>query len=208
MWLRQPSAACFTVGFHALSQSQPIILATEHHTRLFCHPRDADNPIYPHHLTKAAELHTVLSTVPRQNAVWAALRAFWAALTSYAGDLRYPLFWQGLESLFGSEEKTWKVTVRLCTRLSSFLSEDQATRQLNYSKAEACYDARSKIIHGRWDVGTKIDQLMADTEAIARTVMRHVLEKPGMLDIFISERRDDFLEALVQSSSLTHPTHS
>jgi hypothetical protein len=65
----------------------------------------------------------------------------------------------------------------------------------------------SKIIHGRWDVGGKVDQLMADTEAIVRTVLRYVLEKPRMLEIFISERRDGFLEPLVQSGGFVDLVH-
>jgi hypothetical protein len=103
LWLRQPSTVCFTVCFHALSQvvpqqQSPIILCTQSHTTLFCHPKDRHNPVSLHHVKKAAQLHILLSTIPRKNAVWAALRAVWAALTSYPPDLRYPLFWQGLES--------------------------------------------------------------------------------------------------------------
>lgn len=30
----------------------------------------------------------------------------WGALTSYRADYRYPLFWQGLESLFGADDDT------------------------------------------------------------------------------------------------------
>ena len=211
IWLRQPCTVHFTVGFHALTKLEgrtldpPIILKTEHHTRLFCHPNDASNPIEIRHLTKAGQLHGALSTVPRGNPVWAALRAFWAALTSYRADLRYPLFWQGLESLFTSETKTWKVTERLCTRLSFFLADNAQTQQDLFDKASACYDARSKIIHGRWQPGAEINQPMADTEGIVRTVVRHLLEKPGMMGAFVSPRRDDFLDAWEQSRAFTPP---
>jgi hypothetical protein len=147
-----------------------------------------------------------MSSVPRGNAVWAAFRAFWAALTSYRADLRYPLFWQGLESLFTSETRTRKVTERLCTRVSFFLADDAETQQGLFEKASACYDTRSKIIHGRWKSGTDIDQPMADTEAIVRTVLRHLLEKQGMISAFVSPRRDDFLDSWVQSKSFTPPS--
>jgi hypothetical protein len=46
---------------------------------------------------------------------------------------------------------------------------------------------------------------MADTESIVRTVVRHVLEKPGMLETFVSNHRDGFLEQWVQSKSLNPP---
>jgi hypothetical protein len=51
-------------------------------------PKDVGNPVSGNHVKKAGELHVLLSTIQRKNAVWAALRAVWAALTSYQPDLR------------------------------------------------------------------------------------------------------------------------
>ena len=107
--------------------------------------------------------------------------------------------------MFGSEAKTWKVTGRLCKRLSYFLADDAIMQRNIFDKANACYDARSKIIHGRWDEGPELLELMAYTENIARTVIRHILEKPGMLALFLSTKRDDFLEAWVQSKAFVPP---
>lgn len=128
MWLIQPTTVCFTVGFHALTHLDsgrtldlPVILRTEREGPLYCHPRDASNPIAPKHLIKAANLYETLSTVPRKNAVWAALRAFWAALVSYQADYRYPLFWQGLESLFGADDDSSGISRRLRDRISILL---------------------------------------------------------------------------------------
>lgn len=101
LWLIQPSMVCLTVGFHALTGmtvDSPIILRSERDGPMYCHPRDRHNLIEPKHIIRAAALYENLSTVARKNAVWAALRAFWAALVSYTADYRYPLFWQGLES--------------------------------------------------------------------------------------------------------------
>jgi hypothetical protein len=61
---------------------------------------------------------------------------------------------------------------------------------------------RSEIVHGRWEEGPEIERLMADTEAIVRTVVRHLMDKPGLLVAFLSSKRDDFLEAWVQCLSL------
>lgn len=210
IWLRQPSTAHFTVCFHALSLNtpQPVVLRTESHTRLFCHPKDAANPLSLNHVVKAGSLHKVLSTVPRKNALWQSLRAVWAALTSYRADLRYPLFWQGLESLFGSEDKRYGITQRLRDRISTFLADSESVRQQISEKVGICYETRSEIVHGRWEEGPEIDHVMADTEAIVRTVVRHILEKPGMLAIFISERRDGFLDQWVRSKAFTPPQFS
>jgi len=212
IWLRQPSTVCFTVGFHALSRlnsgpilDTPIILQAPDHPPLRCHPKDQFNAVYVSHIAKAGELHSVLTTVPRKNAVWAALRAFWAALTSYPPDHRYPLFWQGLESLFGADSDRYGITRRLRERISLFLAGDDRERCELSDKVLACYDMRCEIVHGRWDEGPEIDHFMAETEAIVRTVVRHMLEKPGMLGAFISSKRDNFLDAWVQSQSLTPP---
>jgi len=156
-------------------------------------------------LIKAASLYDVLSTVRRKNVVWAALRAVWSALVSYPPDSRYPLFWQALESLFTSETKTWKVTERLCSRISYFLADNVKDQQDLYAKVDTCYATRSKIIHGRWDDGPEIKARMADTEAIVRTVIRTIADRPGVLGAFLSPKRDEWLEAWVQSKSFAPP---
>jgi hypothetical protein len=212
MWLIQPSTVCFTVGFHALTTLEggrtvrpPIILRSEREGPLYCHPRDQHNPVEPKHVIRAAALYEKLSTVPRKNAVWAALRAFWAALVSYTADYRYPLFWQGLESLFGAEDDSPGISRRLRERISFLLASDAAMQKKLYDIVKLCYKTRSEIVHGRWEEGPEIDDRMGETEGIVRTVVRHIMDRPGMLGAFLSPRRDDFLEAWVQSRAFTPP---
>jgi hypothetical protein len=212
IWFAQPSIVHFTVGFHALTHldggrtaDPPFIIQTEREGPYYCSRRDETNPVLPRHVIKAAELFALLEAVPRRNAVWAALRAFSAALLSYLPEYRYPLFWQGLESLFTSETRRRGVTERLRTRISYFLADNAQDQKILFDMVNACYDTRSKIIHGRWDEGPEIESRMADTEGIVRTVVRHILEKPGMLDAFVSPKRDDFLEAWEQSKSFVPP---
>ena len=210
IWLIQPTPIRFTIAFHALTHLEsreidpPVIMQSPREPPLWCHPRDASNPILPRHLIKAAKLFECLAIVPRKNAVWAALRAFWAALVSYQPDYRYPLFWQGVESLFGSD-KTWKVSPRIRDRLSYFLADTPATREKICDMVEACYKTRSEIVHGRWSEGPELNDRIYETEGIVRTVVRHIADKPGMLGAFLSPKRDDFLEAWVRSKSLTPP---
>jgi hypothetical protein len=151
---------------------------------------------------KAAKLFETLSTVSRKNAVWPALRAFWAGLTSYAGDLRYPLFWQGLESLFGSDADTSGVSKRLRDRISYFLADNQNTQTELHDRIKACYAERSAIVHGRWEDSQEFhDVHMYITEGIVRTVVRNIADKPGMLGAFLSPKRNHFLEAWVKSKA-------
>jgi hypothetical protein len=151
------------------------------------------------HVVKAGELHAVLSTIPRKNPVWEALRAFWAALTMYPADYRYPFFWMGLEALFGADDNSGEISYKLCQRIAFFLADTPEVARELFRKAKTCYNTRSKIIHGRWKDDPKIDIVMADTEAIARTVMRRLLDNPQMLKTFISKQRDRFLEDWVFS---------
>jgi hypothetical protein len=46
---------------------------------------------------------------------------------------------------------------------------------------------------------------MYTTEAIVRTVTRHIADKPGMLGAFVSPKRNHFLEAWVKSKSFVPP---
>jgi hypothetical protein len=89
-----PSTVCVTRGFHALTTLEGrqldthFVMHVDNETTLFCHERDADRTLTITDLKKASAFFQALSTVPRKNAVWPALRAFWAALTLYPGDLR------------------------------------------------------------------------------------------------------------------------
>lgn len=210
IWLIQPTPLRFPIAFHALTRLEnrdcdpPVIMQGPREPPLWCHPRDGGNPLTAAHLKKAAALFERLSTVPRRNDVWAALRAFWAALASYQPDYRYPLFWQGIESLFGSD-KTWKVSPRIRNRLSYFLADSAVDRQKLSDDIEACYKTRSEIVHGRWDEGLELEERMYYTEAVVRTVVRHIADKPGILEAFLSPKRDDFLETWANSKSLMPP---
>jgi len=211
IWMIVPSKVCFTVCFHALTKisgcelDAPVVNHVDREGPLYCHPRDEYNSVTPKDLVKAAQLFETLSTVPRKNDVWPALRAFWAALVSYWADYRYPLYWQGLESLFGSDDDRG-VSRRLRERISYFLADDAAKQQGLCERVKACYRVRSEIVHGRWEDDPNFDDHMYTTEAIVRTVMRHIADRPGLLPIFLSPKRDQFLDAWVQSQAFAPPT--
>jgi len=89
-------------------------------------------------------------------------------------------------------------------RISYFLATDAATQNELSDKVERCYKNRSQIVHGRWEEGPEIDDRIADTEAIVRTVVRHIMDKPGMIGVFRSVR-DKWLQAWVKSKAFTPP---
>jgi len=205
LWLMHPTTICFSNVFHAISwavpgevEKQPWVQQIVPHNRLLCHPKDVNNVIQPNQIIKAARIHQVLCSIPRGNPVWEALRASWAALTLNSADLRYACFWMGLEALFGAEDGT-EVTYKLSQRIALFLADSPQVARDLFRKAKTCYRTRSKIIHGRWEHDPKIDGVMADTESIVRTVLRHLADYPDLLTTFMSRGRDKFLEDFVFS---------
>jgi len=88
---------------------------------------------------------------------------------------------------------------------ASLISGQQTQIQL-HDKINACYGERSAIIHGRWEDSQEFHDIhMYTTEAVVRTVIRHIGSKPGMLTAFLSPQRNNFLEAWVKSKVLTPP---
>jgi hypothetical protein len=129
--------------------------------------------------------------------VWAALRYLWAALTTYAADLRHPIFWIALEALFGPKQDSGEIGYKLSQRIAFLISKNADEAKDTFRKAKACYGARSKIVHGRWDGDPKMLQLMADTETMVRAVLLRLLNNPDLPKHFLSSERDTFLEDLV-----------
>jgi hypothetical protein len=203
LWLVQPSTTCFTTLFHALSstipgqpESLPTILLTETRQPLFCHPDDTDKRMSISQAETAGKLHCILVSVPRKNAVWTALRSIWGALTMSSEDLRYSLFWVGLEALLGPDG-SGEIVYKLSQRVALLLSKSAEEAKQNFRTAKDCYNTRSKIVHGRWNGDPKMLLHMANTEAISRNILLRVLNDPALLKGFLSKERDKFLEEMI-----------
>jgi len=212
LWLRQPSTVCYTVVLHGLPWTVPgktekinVIQQSESHSPIYCHPKDVSNPVSERHIVKAAQLHHVLSAIPKDNAVWVAMRALWAGLTTPSADIRYTLFWIGLEALFGADDNSGEISFRVAQRVAFFLATNPEEARDLFRKTKKCYGVRSKIVHGRWENDPEIDARMEDTEGILRTAFRHLLDSPDLLKTFISKHRDKFLEDWVFSRSTDPP---
>lgn len=203
IWLRQPTPLCFTVSLHAClwtseieGARRPILQQSERSQPLYCHPKDFDNPITIHHIKQAAEFYPAIRSIQQGNALWVALRAIWAGLTSHASDIRYMLFWVALEALFGPDDST-ELSHKLAERIAFFIAENADDARNLFKMAKKCYGMRSKIVHGRWQHSPVIHQMMQDTEAIVRTAFRRILENPEALTTFASKKRDEYLSDLL-----------
>jgi hypothetical protein len=212
LWVTQPSPVCISVGVDAVSFSVPnheeselLVQQFQIEGPLYCHPRDVEKRVSETQLCEAGKLYEAMATVPRNNPVWEALRAFWAALTMYSADRRYPFFWMGLESLFGPDDNTNEIGFRLAQRIAFFICDTPETAREMFQKVKKGYRTRSRIVHGRWKNDPNIDEFMADTEDIVREVSIRLFTTEGLLNVFIDNRRDRFLEDWVFSRSTSAP---
>jgi hypothetical protein len=205
LWLVQPSTACFTIVFHATvwkspdldERVVPAIQQTENHPPMFCHPYDQTRQLSTDQVEAAGRLCAVLMSIPPNSTLWSALRYVWAALTMYAQDLRHPIFWIALEALFGPRQDSGEIAYKLAQRIAFLTANDADEAKYTFRKAKACYSARSKIVHGRFEGDPKMLQFMADTEAMVRAVLLHLLNDSVLLEHFLSSERDTFLEDMV-----------
>jgi hypothetical protein len=134
-----------------------------------------------------------LASIQKGNPVWSGLRYFASALLMIAADLRYPLFWVGLESLFGPDDGN-EITYKLAQRIAFFISKDRTSAREAFRKVKACYGMRSKILHGRLKDHSKMDELMQQTEEIVRASFTRVIDDLDMMPIFLAKDRDGLLE--------------
>jgi hypothetical protein len=204
LWLAHPSRVCITNTFHAISGptiSNPIVRSVSCEPPVLRHPNDSSTMPAIEQITKAGQFHTILANVPRKNSVWTALRAFWAGLTTRTRDIRYLLFWVGLESLFGSDDGR-EISYKLAQRIAFFLCDSPETAKATFREIKKCYSMRSQIAHGRWEDSESFDHLMGETEAYARRAFLRLIEAPNLMTIFTSRKqRDEYLEEFVFSNA-------
>jgi hypothetical protein len=207
LWIIQPSMACFTSVFHALSwldpdsnKQIPIIQQTTSRQALFCHPNDETQVVSRSQAEAAGKLSQTMVSISPDSTVWVALRYVYAALTTYARDLRHPMFWIALEAMFGPDQDSGEIAYKLCQRIAFLISTDPVGAKETFRKAKAGYAARSKIVHGRWKESPKMLETMAATETIVRTARHRILSDIDLVREFSSDNRDVFLEDLIFAS--------
>jgi hypothetical protein len=206
LWLAQPSSVCLKLIFHARSSfipgvpQIPTLEGAQMEPSLCCHPNDKRNIPSLDDVTEAGKIHHGIIAVPRNNELWTAMRTVWAGLVSPARDIRYAMFWIGLEALFGAND-TREVGYKLAQRIAFFLSSDPESARILFKQVKKCYAIRSAIAHGKWGDSKEFDDRMADTESIARRSLLKITQHPSLTQLFSgsSKKRDEFLEDFVFS---------
>jgi hypothetical protein len=171
----------------------------ETHTPLYCHPDDLRREPSVAQVTAAGELCDILRSIRRNNPVWTAARSFWAALVTPERDIRYSLFWIGIEALFGPDSSGSEITYKLSQRIAFLTASNPTESKEIFKVAKRCYGMRSTIVHGGWDDDPKMDELLGTTERIVRSSFLRTLRDQTLLERFQSKERDRFLEEIVFS---------
>jgi hypothetical protein len=196
IWLQHPSPVSFTTVLHAIQVIQSV---ESQQLPLLCLASDLPSHLNENDISKAGELYAVIRRIQRTNSAWTAMRALWAALTTNQIDIRYSLLWISLEALLGDEDGG-EIIHKIAERIALFLASTPTEARQLFHKAKNSYSMRSKIVHGRYYDDPKINQLMADTEAIIRDAFRHLLHNPELLKTFTSKKsRNEYLGDLIFS---------
>ena len=196
LWLSRPSAACFSVVLHAPQfGGTPVVQQIKRHSPLLCHPNDVGNTLSAEDVALAQRLHSSLVQIPRQNAVWTAIRSAGFALHMNAEDVRCSLWWIALEALFGPEDAR-EITYRLSQRIGFFLGQDAKSARELFSQAKAGYAFRSKVVHGRWKEDSDGLTLMANAEMLVRRSLNRLLLDPELAKLFQEKNRETYLDEL------------
>jgi hypothetical protein len=196
LWLVRPSPACFHVVIHAPQfGSEPVIQQIERTSELLCHPGDVESRFTEDDLSLDATYHEALVKVPRETALWTAIRAAWGGLQMNVESIRFLLFWVGIEAMFGPEDGR-EITFRLSQRLGLFLGETKADARQLFDLARAGYGFRSKIVHGQWKEDPNATKRMAEAESLFRHAFARILSDQQLVSTFTSKQREQFLDSL------------
>jgi hypothetical protein len=130
--------------------------------------------------------------------VRAALTSAIRALVEGNWELRFLLFWLGLESLFGPNDGR-EITYRLSQRAALFLEPDGGKAEELFRAIRKSYGWRSKIVHGLRIANLGDDQslkLLDELEMIARRSLVAVLANERIAGVFDREGRELYLDGL------------
>lgn len=149
-------------------------------------------------LERAKALFHVMLTLQKDGTVRAALTSAMRALVEGTWELRYLLFWLGLESLFGPNDGR-EITFRLSQRAALFLETDGGKAEEIFKEIKKSYGWRSKIVHGLRI--TKLGQdeslkLLDELEVIVRRSLMAVLSSETIAAVFDGEGREQYLDGL------------
>ena len=115
-------------------------------------------------LDSARRIYSALWRLPREGAVWRAVRTLWLALISESPEARYLQLWTALEALFGPQDGA-EITYRLAERIALFLHGRSSETAEIARRTKKAYSLRSKVVHGRSIENLKVD----DAERLLRT---------------------------------------
>jgi hypothetical protein len=201
LWLQHPSPTGFNLIFNMPEFGNFIIQGSERCDRFLCHPDDEGERIEQSDLEPAKLLFAALSKIPRETALWTALRALTAALQMNSEEIRYLLLWVAIEALFGTN---FEIKYRISQRLAFFIANNRSEARDLFTIAKKAYDFRSKVAHGAWKEDKHSTALTASTESLIRRALVRLLKDEETTKQFLggNDRREAYLDELVFAENL------
>lgn len=199
LWLAKPSLMGFDFVIHAnfldnLWQWRGQFKVSE----LSPLARDVANELSKEDFRVGSELHAALLALPRDGAVWVAVRTLWQALTINPWEVRYPLLWIALEALFGPTDHK-EITYRLSQRIAFFLSSSREEAKELFKAARSGYAWRSRVVHGMHlkKLSEESSQdIIYKSEDFVRKALNRILRDNELVSVFSSTRREQYLDDL------------
>jgi hypothetical protein len=200
LWLAQPTQIGFEVVIDAcFDNGRWFKKNTYDCSRLVAHKNDLSSKLNDENFELAREIFRELNYIPRDSALWMAIRTLWMALTDDWWESRYLLLWVVLEALFGPEDAK-ETTYRLSQRIALFISDDRLQAKDLFSKLTKYYSWRSKVVHGmrlKKNLSEDSGDILFEVESFARNSIRKILANQKLKEIFVSKSREKFLNELV-----------
>jgi hypothetical protein len=160
------------------------------------HKNDTNNKLTIDDLNIAKELYQDIIKLDRAGSAWIAVRSIFQALSADSWDIRFLILWIAIEALFGTDTE---LTYRLSLRLSLFLEGNKNEAIKLYKTIKKIYRDRNKVVHGRGIQGstaTDRGDITYTTEDLLRKSLIRILKDSYLRDIFSTDKREDYLDAL------------
>ena len=160
---------------------------------------DTKNHLLVDDLNAGKTLLQIMSKLPRNGAVWVAIRTLNEALATEWWEGRFLFTWVALEALFGPKEPR-EISFRIRQRIALFLGANSSESKEIAQDCKRGYDWRSKVAHGvPLDKLTEktSEEILHASEKVIRRALSKILLDSNLPPVFNGATREEFLDNLV-----------
>ncbi|SPP64735.1 HEPN domain-containing protein [Nitrospira lenta] len=198
-WLVRPTALTFTTVVVAEMHDIAWITAAIHtYGPTYGSGEAAQSELSSEDLVGVSKTLKALDAVSRGKAIHTAALLITKALSDPTVEFRSLLMWLAMESLFGTSD-TGEVTFQLAQRVAFFLESDRSKAKETFKLVKACYDIRSKLVHGFKVTkisDQKFNEFTLNSETLLRRSLLTILNDNSTIENIDGAGRDSYLNGL------------